>query len=137
MKMPEYTLSKLCMCKWLRIVGSATLFVSKSNPNPEGELMFCQTTMKTAKLPCLPLSTLYFTPFIFSKMSYPEPPTIEAEADFKVQGAGKPCKTVRSQVLQCVAKISFLPKRPGIPLFLTQRVLGYCPTFIPFKKLSS
>ncbi|PMD64828.1 proline-specific peptidase [Hyaloscypha bicolor E] len=26
-------------------------------------------------------------------MSYPEPPTIEAEADFKVEGAGKPCKT--------------------------------------------
>jgi hypothetical protein len=43
-------------------------------------------------------------------MSYPEPPTIEAEADFKVEGAGKPCKTVRSQVLQCVSKASFSVK---------------------------
>jgi hypothetical protein len=43
-------------------------------------------------------------------MSYPEPPTIEAEADFKVEGAGKSCKTVRSQVLQCVSKIAFSVK---------------------------
>jgi hypothetical protein len=29
-------------------------------------------------------------------MSYPEPHTIEAEVDFKVEDAGKPCKTVKA-----------------------------------------
>jgi hypothetical protein len=40
-------------------------------------------------------------------MSYAEPLTIEAEVDFKVEGAGKPCKTVRCHLLHCASAIVF------------------------------
>jgi hypothetical protein len=64
-------------------------------------------------------------------MTYPEPPTIEDEVDFKVEGAGKPCKTVRNNLLGLVSRIAFPPSQSfEIRILANQTVLG-----LPFRIL--
>jgi hypothetical protein len=81
-------------------------------PNLEGQV-FQFTTLRSIQIFLNPTlkSTLESFIFKFLKMTYPEPPTIEAEVDFKVEGAGKPCKTVRNNLPRSCLRIAFLHHR--------------------------
>jgi hypothetical protein len=58
-------------------------------------------------------------------MSYPEPHTIEAEVDFKVEDAGKPCKTVKAHPVSynCFPKFFSSIMQFRIPLYSPRIVL--------------
>lgn len=85
-------------------------------PNLEGQVIQF-TTLKSIQISLHTTLKSTLESFVFKsvKMTYSEPPTIEAEVDFKAEGAGKPCKTVRNNLPQsCLPNGSSPPQSFGI-----------------------